>query len=327
MDRDRTSALRGRRVLVDRPERDRSCPCALRARGTRARNDGRRARLRSRARRVPLLHSRRAPPPRLGEDDRAALPVRNGRCRAPRAAEAVRRSRGCRPGGQDRPRGGVPPHARADVVRPPQGRAALHRRARRAAPAARRRPRRAHTGADRALGRDDDGAPLPARGDEVVTAEQVWAALAEIPDPEIPVISLVDLGVIREVAVENGTARVDFTPTFLGCPALEVMRDAMAERIRELGAKPEINVRSDDSWSTDRITPEGREKLRVSGFAPPAPRRAGAPTLVQLQSNAFRCPYCGSTETRLENIFGPTPCRSLRYCTSCRQPFEQFKTI
>ena len=161
----------------------------------------------------------------------------------------------------------------------------------------------------------------------MVTAEQVWAALAEIPDPEIPVISLVDLGVIREVAVENGTARVDFTPTFLGCPALEVMRDAMAERIRELGAKPEINVRSDDSWSTDRITPEGREKLRVSGFAPPAPRRAGAPTLVQLQSNAFRCPYCGSTETRLENIFGPTPCRSLRYCTSCRQPFEQFKTI
>ena len=83
----------------------------------------------------------------------------------------------------------------------------------------------------------------------------------------------------------------------------------------------------DDSWSTDRITPEGREKLRESGFAPPAPRRAGGPQLVQLQSKAFKCPYCGSTETRLENIFGPTPCRSVRYCESCRQPFEQFKTI
>jgi len=161
----------------------------------------------------------------------------------------------------------------------------------------------------------------------VVTAEQVWDALAGIPDPEIPVISLVDLGVIREVSVEDGHVRVDFTPTFLGCPALDVMRDAMAERIRSLGAEPEINVRADDSWSTDRITPEGREKLRVSGFAPPVPRDATAPTLVQLRSNVFRCPYCGSTETRLENIFGPTPCRSLRYCATCRQPFEQFKTV
>ena len=147
------------------------------------------------------------------------------------------------------------------------------------------------------------------------------------PDPEIPTISLVDLGVIRSVELEGHAVRIDFTPTFLGCPALEVMRDAMAECIRDLGAEPEINVRADDSWSTDRITPEGREKLRTSGFAPPSPRAAGAPTLVQLQSNAHRCPYCGSTETRLENIFGPTPCRSLRYCTSCKQPFEQFKTI
>jgi ring-1,2-phenylacetyl-CoA epoxidase subunit PaaD len=161
----------------------------------------------------------------------------------------------------------------------------------------------------------------------VVTTQQVWAALAEIPDPEIPVISLVDLGVIRDVGVDDGSVRVVFTPTFLGCPALEVMRDAMAERIRALGAEPEIVVRTDDAWSTDRITAAGREKLRESGLAPPAPREASAPTLVQLRSNAFRCPYCGSTDTRLENIFGPTPCRSLRYCASCKQPFEQFKTI
>jgi ring-1,2-phenylacetyl-CoA epoxidase subunit PaaD len=105
------------------------------------------------------------------------------------------------------------------------------------------------------------------------------------------------------------------------------MRDQRAARIRELGAEPEVEVVLDDSWSTDRITPEGREKLRESGFAPPAPREAGGPQLVQLQSKAFKCPYCGSTETRLENIFGPTPCRSVRYCDSCRQPFEQFKTI
>jgi ring-1,2-phenylacetyl-CoA epoxidase subunit PaaD len=161
----------------------------------------------------------------------------------------------------------------------------------------------------------------------VVTEQQVWDALAEIPDPEIPVISLVDLGVIRSVDVANGQVRVEFTPTFLGCPALEVMRDAMAARIGALGAEAEIDVVLDDSWSTDRITPEGREKLRVSGFAPPAPREVGGPKLVQLQSNAFRCPYCGSQDTTLENIFGPTPCRSVRYCRGCRQPFEQFKTI
>jgi ring-1,2-phenylacetyl-CoA epoxidase subunit PaaD len=161
----------------------------------------------------------------------------------------------------------------------------------------------------------------------MVTAERVWEALAEVPDPEIPVISLVDLGVVRDVEVEDGRVRVEFTPTFLGCPAVDVMRDRMEEAVRKLGGEPQIDVVLDDSWSTDRITPAGREKLRESGFAPPAPREAAGPTLVQIQSHAFRCPYCGSTDTRLENIFGPTPCRSIRWCASCRQPFEQFKTI
>ena len=161
----------------------------------------------------------------------------------------------------------------------------------------------------------------------MVTAEQVWDALAGIPDPEIPAVSLVDLGVIRDVRVEDGRVRVAFTPTFLGCPALELMRDEMAGAIAGLGAEPEIEVVRDDSWSTDRITPEGREKLRRAGFAPPAPRPEGELGLVQIRQAVFRCPYCGSTETTLENIFGPTPCRSIRYCTACRQPFEQFKTI
>src|SRR5919197_2529194 len=107
------------------------------------------------------------------------------------------------------------------------------------------------------------------------TAAEVWKALAEIPDPEIPVLSLVDLGVVRDVAVTDGRVRVDFTPTFLGCPALDVMRDAMAQKVRALGAEPDVQVVLDDSWSTDRITPAGREKLRTSGFAPPAPRTAG----------------------------------------------------
>ena len=155
----------------------------------------------------------------------------------------------------------------------------------------------------------------------MVTAEAVWAALDEIPDPEIPVVSLVDLGVVRSVHVEDERVSVEFTPTFLGCPALEVMRDAMREKIAALGGEPDVRVIVDDSWSTDKITPTGREKLRAAGFAPPAPR------LVALHANIARCPYCNSTDTKLENLFGPTPCRSLRYCNACRQPFEQFKTI
>jgi ring-1,2-phenylacetyl-CoA epoxidase subunit PaaD len=126
----------------------------------------------------------------------------------------------------------------------------------------------------------------------VVTVDQIWAALEEIPDPEIPVISLVELGVIRDVAVDGDRVHIDFTPTFLGCPALEVMKRALEDKVTELGGDPDVAVIQDDS-----------------------------------QSKAFRCPYCGSTETKLENIFGPTPCRSIRWCESCRQPFEQFKTI
>jgi len=167
------------------------------------------------------------------------------------------------------------------------------------------------------VGGDDDRETLGAGGNAVVAEAQVWEALEEIPDPEIPVVSLVDLGVIRSVDVHDGHVRIEFTPTFLGCPALEFMKRAIEEKV----PAAEVVVVQDDSWSTDKITAEGREKLRAAGFAPPAPR------LIQLQSQVHKCPYCGSTQTRLENLFGPTLCRSLRYCESCRQPFEQFKTI
>jgi len=106
-----------------------------------------------------------------------------------------------------------------------------------------------------------------------LTERQVWDALEEIPDPEIPVVSLVDLGVIRSVDVSDGHVHIEFTPTFLGCPALEYMKRAIEEKVP--GA--EVQVIQDDSWSTDKITAAGREKLREAGFAPPAPR------LVQLQ--------------------------------------------
>jgi ring-1,2-phenylacetyl-CoA epoxidase subunit PaaD len=161
----------------------------------------------------------------------------------------------------------------------------------------------------------------------MVSAEQVWAALAGVPDPEIPVVSLVELGVVREVSVEERRVRVEFTPTFLGCPAQEAMQAQIGAAIRRLGAEPDVRLVLDDSWSTDRITPAGREKLRAAGLAPPLPRAAGEPALVQIQGRLPRCPYCGSADTALENLFGPTPCRAIRYCRACRQPFEQMKTV
>ena len=165
------------------------------------------------------------------------------------------------------------------------------------------------------------------KSDTRLEPEAIWRALAEIPDPEIPVISIVDLGVVTGVRIDGEHVRVDFTPTFMGCPAVDTMRREMENAIRALGAEPDVRVVLDDSWSTDRISPEGREKLRAAGFAPPSPRGTERPTLVQLERGPFRCPWCGSTDTRLDNVFGPTPCRSLRYCNACLQPFEQFKTI
>ena len=145
-----------------------------------------------------------------------------------------------------------------------------------------------------------------------MTAEAVWAALDEIPDPEIPVISLVDLGVIRDVTVDGDRVRIELTPTFLGCPALDAMKRALESSVTALGAEPEIAVIMDDSWSTDRITAGRPREAARGGLRAAGAAQRGPTTLVQLQSNAFRCPYCGSTETRLENIFGPTPCRSIR---------------
>src|SRR4029079_5342829 len=124
---------------------------------------------------------------------------------------------------------------------------------------ARRRARRDDRRPALALGGDDVGAAERA-GRAVVTAEQVWDAVAELPDPEIPFVSLVDLGVVRGVEVRGREVRVEFTPTFLGCPALETMRERIAARIEALGAEPQVDVV--DDWSTDRITPAGRAKLR-----------------------------------------------------------------
>ena len=157
----------------------------------------------------------------------------------------------------------------------------------------------------------------------------VRAALRDVTDPEIPVISIVDLGVVRDVRVEGDRIRVELLPTFVGCPALEVIRAAVEERLGELGRPVQVDVSFATPWTSDRISREGREKLRGSGFAPPPHIGNGRalPVLDVRAPEPVACPYCGSNRTTLENVFGPTQCRSIHHCADCRQPFEAFKPI
>ena len=160
--------------------------------------------------------------------------------------------------------------------------------------------------------------------------ERIWQALAEIPDPEIPAISLVDLGVIGEVRVDDAgrLAHVELLPTFVGCPAIEVMRQQIGERLIELNVaeRVEVEVSFATPWTSERISDAGRERLRLSGFAPPV-MTAGDGLDVLAVLPIAECPYCGSRNTTLENPFGPTLCRAIYHCAECRQPFEQFKRI
>ena len=168
--------------------------------------------------------------------------------------------------------------------------------------------------------------------------EEVLAALAEVPDPEIPAVSIVELGMVGEVEVGERGIRVELLPTFVGCPALEVIRGAVEERLGRLGGPVHVDVSFATPWTSDRISPEGREKLRGSGFAPPPHLREGrALPMIEasgvsrhpshVTQDPIECPYCGSMRTTLENVFGPTQCRSIRHCPDCRQPFEAFKPI
>jgi ring-1,2-phenylacetyl-CoA epoxidase subunit PaaD len=161
----------------------------------------------------------------------------------------------------------------------------------------------------------------------------VWAALAEIADPEIPAISLVDLGVIGRVSFGRSAGgerlSVELLPTFVGCPAIEVMRQQIGERLADLHVADEVVVELSFAtpWTSDRITPAGREALRSSGFAPPLHigTAFGGDALTVLP--IVTCPYCASRNATLENPFGPTLCRAIYHCADCRQPFEAFKPI
>ena len=146
----------------------------------------------------------------------------------------------------------------------------------------------------------------------------IWSWLDEVPDPEIPVISVVDLGVIREVAVNDGAVTVALTPTYSGCPATAVIAHDVAKALRDHGlAEVSIRRRLSPPWSTDWITERGRAKLKAYGIAPPNPQGVGPKS----------CPACGSGETERVSEFGSTPCKALYRCLACAEPFDYFKCL
>jgi ring-1,2-phenylacetyl-CoA epoxidase subunit PaaD len=152
----------------------------------------------------------------------------------------------------------------------------------------------------------------------------LWEALGRVMDPEIPVLSVVDLALVRGLVREGDTVRVQITPTYSACPAMAVILAEVRSALIGAGVRePVVETVLDPPWTTDWLEPEAREKLRAFGITPPAP--AGELELVW--DAAVECPYCGSGETEVRNTFGPTPCRSIQFCRSCCQPFEAMKPL
>ncbi len=163
-----------------------------------------------------------------------------------------------------------------------------------------------------------------------ITEQTIREALLDVMDPEIPNLSIVDLGIVRDVSVGEEAIEVEIMPTFVGCPALDVIKDGIKEKLAKTapGYNTNIKVIMDEPWTSDRISEKGRQVLKASGFAPPPPMRymPARANLIQLMPIA-ECPYCNSRNTSMDNAFGPTLCRAIYYCRDCRQPFEQFKSV
>jgi ring-1,2-phenylacetyl-CoA epoxidase subunit PaaD len=154
---------------------------------------------------------------------------------------------------------------------------------------------------------------------------QVWEILTSVADPEIPVVSVVEMGIVRQVAVDGRRVEIIMTPTFTGCPALDVMQEDMRQALWKAGAQEvKITITHNPPWTSDWISPEARQKLKEFGLAPP-PQHQGLLEAALLEP--VSCPYCGSGDTSLKNPFGPTLCRAIFYCNACQQPFEQFKPL
>ena len=150
-----------------------------------------------------------------------------------------------------------------------------------------------------------------------------WDCLRSVPDPEIPVVDVVSMGIVREVEENPDGVKVTITPTYSGCPAMSEIEASIRDALHEAGyAQVEMKTQIAPAWTTDWITDEACEQLRSYGIAPPERRYASG-----VAGNSVACPFCASEETRLQSEFGSTLCKALHVCNDCRQPFERFKCI
>lgn len=163
----------------------------------------------------------------------------------------------------------------------------------------------------------------------MVTREDIWRELSTICDPEIPDLTITDMGIVAEVQLEPEAERVlvRITPTFVGCPATALICAEIEQRLRQLPVQEvRVEVTYDPPWNSNRLSERAREVLRRFGIAPP-PVYDGPEIPLQLLHSGVPCPYCGSTETTLRSPFGPTLCRALYFCNTCHQAFEHFKPV
>jgi ring-1,2-phenylacetyl-CoA epoxidase subunit PaaD len=159
-----------------------------------------------------------------------------------------------------------------------------------------------------------------------ITTNDIYNWLEEVKDPEIPVLSLVDLGVITNVQVDGPNVAIEMTPTFVGCPALDMMKNDITEVLKKNGAgKVTIEVSFKKPWTSDSISQKGKAALKKFGLAPP-PAAQNLFTDIDILEHV-PCPRCSGTDTELKNPFGPTLCRSIHYCNTCKEAFEQFKPL
>jgi len=160
--------------------------------------------------------------------------------------------------------------------------------------------------------------------------DEIWNLLSEVKDPEIPVLSIIELGIAREVTIENDKVVVRITPTYSGCPAMNAIENEIEKVLRVNGIQNfAVNKDFSETWTTDWMTDEAKQKLKEYGIAPPGKTDTDDDFLNSLKSSSkiIPCPYCDSTNTELQSEFGSTACKAQYYCHDCDEPFEHFKCI
>jgi ring-1,2-phenylacetyl-CoA epoxidase subunit PaaD len=166
---------------------------------------------------------------------------------------------------------------------------------------------------------------VQAAGIRSLDGARAWAAAAAVPDPEVPCVTVADLGILRAVDIEDGVAVAKVSPTYSGCPAVVAIELAIEAALREAGFEPRIERVLSPAWTTDWITSEGREKLRAFGIAPPV--NSSNSKMALFGETVVNCPRCGSSDTHKVSEFGSTPCKAHYTCKACAEPFDYFKCI